>query len=78
MTDVSGDARSRPHLEFFSAVIPAKAGIHFDFAAFAIERRSKMDYSPLLRAALRAIRHRRMFASASLPSQSGFRRNDGT
>jgi hypothetical protein len=36
--------RSRPHLEFFSAVIPAKAGIHFDSALFAIARRSENGF----------------------------------
>jgi hypothetical protein len=33
-----------PHLEIFSAVIPAKAGIHFDSAHFAIARRSENGF----------------------------------
>ena len=36
-----------------------------------------MDYSPLLRAALRAIRLAANVRFGILPSQSGFRRNDG-
>jgi hypothetical protein len=35
-----------------------------------------MDYSPLLRAALRAIRLSANVRFGILPSQSGFRRND--
>jgi hypothetical protein len=54
------------------AVIPAQAGIHF---AFSVKNRIKMDYTPLLRRALRAIR----FANVRfgiLPAQSRFRGND--
>jgi hypothetical protein len=53
-----------------NAVIPAKAGIHLDLS---FKLKSKMDYTPLLRRALRAsfaVRY------GVLPSQSRFRGND--
>jgi len=36
-------------------VVPAKAGTHFDFAWVCEKQKIKMDYSPLLRAALPAM-----------------------
>jgi len=53
------------------AVIPAQAGIHM---MLRVESQVKMDYTPLLRRALRASRAVRF---GVLPSQSRFRGNDG-
>jgi len=54
------------------AVIPAQAGIHFDLRDLIQEQ---MDYSPLPRLALRAIRSANV-RSGILPPQSRFRGND--
>jgi len=60
-----------PRIQAKEVVILAQAGIHLDLMSRTTE--SKMDYSPLLRRALRA-----SFAvrSGILPPQSRFRGND--